>query len=191
MTCGQLQRIARDSADFARDADDAVQVGPVGRDFEVIDDVAAGAAEVFGKRLADLASSRRMSRPSTVLGQAEFLRRAHHAVRFDAADLADLDGEGRFAGLGGQGGARQDERHFVAGLEVLRPADDLPLALAVIDPADGELVRVGMLVSGDDLGDDDAVELAAELLRRLRPRGRAWSAARPVPRATSRNRRIV
>ena len=105
-----------------------------------------------------------MSNPSTSVPQAEFLRRTHHAVRLDPANLADLDGEGRLAWLGGQGGARQNERHLVAGLEILRPADDLPLALAVIHPANGELVGIRVLVFGDDLGDDDAFKLAAELL---------------------------
>ena len=39
---------------FARDADDAVQVGPVRRDFQIVNHIAAGAAQIFGERLADL-----------------------------------------------------------------------------------------------------------------------------------------
>ena len=78
-------------------------------------------------------------------------------MRLDPANLAHLDGKGRLAGLRGQSGARQNERHFVPGFEILRPADDLPLALAVIHPANGELVGIGVLVFGDDLGDDDAI----------------------------------
>ncbi len=81
--------------------------------------------------------------------------------------LPTLMVKGGFAGFGGQAGARQDERHLVAGLEILRPADDLPHALAVIHHADGELVGIGVLVLGDDLGDDHALELAAELLNAL------------------------
>ena len=128
---GSLQRIAGDRRDLARDADDAVQVRPVGRDFEIVDHVAAGAAEILGERLADLGvrAAGSAGRPPS-FGQAEFLRRTHHAVRLDAADLADLDGERRFvAGLRRQRRAGQDERHLVAGLEVLRAADDLAFAL--------------------------------------------------------------
>ena len=81
--------------------------------------------------------------------------------------LPTLIVKGASPGLAGRLCARQDQRHLVAGLEVLRPADDLALALAVIDAADGELVGVGVLVLGDDLGDDDAFEFAAELLHAL------------------------
>ena len=89
-------------------------------------------------------------------------------MRFHAANLADLDGE-RFlvAGFQRQRRAGQDERHFVAGLEILRAADDLAFARAVVDAAEGELVRAGMLVAGDDLRHDDAVERAGELLHAL------------------------
>jgi hypothetical protein len=89
-------------------------------------------------------------------------------VRFHAANLADLDGERlRFAGLERQGRAGQDERHLVAGLEILRAADDLAFARAVMDAAERELVGVRMLVARDDLGDDDAGKFAAEFLDAL------------------------
>jgi hypothetical protein len=61
----------------------------------------------------------------------------------------------------------QDERHLVARLEILRAADDLPLARAVIHAAERELVGVGMLVAGDDLRDHDAVERGGNLLHAL------------------------
>ena len=88
-------------------------------------------------------------------------------MRFDAANLADLDGDRRLAGFGGQGLAGQDQRDFVAGLEVLRAADNLPLASPVIDAAKGELVGIGMFVARDDLSDNYPFKLAAELLRAL------------------------
>jgi hypothetical protein len=97
-----------------------------------------------------------------VVGQPQFLAGTHHAVGFDAADFADFDGERASRRVGGEGGAGQDERDFVAGLEVLGAADDLAFALAVVDAADGEFIGVGMFVAGDDLGDDDAFELAGE-----------------------------
>ena len=50
---GQAQRVARQRADFARDADDAVPIGPIGRDFQIINHVARRPSEVFRERLAD------------------------------------------------------------------------------------------------------------------------------------------
>jgi len=50
---GNFQFVARDRRDFARDADDAVQVRPIRCDFQIIDHVAAAAAEKFRERLAD------------------------------------------------------------------------------------------------------------------------------------------
>src|ERR1035441_591322 len=47
--------------------------------------------------------------------------------------------------------------------EVLRAANDLALALTIVDTADGELVGIGVLVLGDDLGDYYPIEFAAEL----------------------------
>ena len=64
-------------------------------------------------------------------------------------------------GFSGSGEVGQDERDLVAGLVVLRAANDGALALAVVDLADGELVRAGHVIVREDLGDDDAVEFAA------------------------------
>src|SRR5882762_1288468 len=86
-------------------------------------------------------------------------------MRLDVADFADLDGERLgFASLQWQRSSRQDKRHLVAGFEILRATYDLALALAVIDAADGELVRIGMLVARDDLRHHDAVEFTSDLV---------------------------
>ena len=103
-----------------------------------------------------------------VVSQAQLLRRAHHAVRFDTANLADLDGEWfLLTGLQGQRCAGQDERDFVAGFEVLGAANDLALAFAVVHAAERELVGVGVFVLGDDLYHHYALELTAELVNTL------------------------
>jgi hypothetical protein len=76
-------------------------------------------------------------------------------------------------GLHRQRRAGQDQRHLVAGLEILRAANDLALARAVVHAADGKLVGVRMLVARDDLGHDHAVKIAAELLHALDLEARA------------------
>ena len=113
-------------------------------DLEVIDDIAAAAAEIFAERLADfrvLAQDEQAVFLFVTDGfgiEAEFLVRAKHPVRFHAANFPDLDGEWHFvARLHWQRRAGQDERHFVARLEILRAADDLAFARAIVDAADG------------------------------------------------------
>ncbi len=95
------------------------------------------------------------------------------------------------AGFGGKAVAGQDQRHFVAGLEVLRAADDLPFAAAIVDAAKGEFVGVGMLVAREDLGDDDAVEFAAKLLHALDFQAEHGQALGQFLRRSSRNGRIA
>ena len=87
---------------------------------------------------------------------------------------------GGWPGLAGRVLAGQNQRHFVAGLEILRAANNLPLAVSVVDAAEGQLVGVGMFVAGDDLGDDDAVEFAAEFLHTLDFQAEHGQALRPV-----------
>jgi hypothetical protein len=83
--------------------------------------------------------------------------------------------------VAGQLRAGQGERDLVALLEILRAADDLAHALAVVDLAEAQAVGVGMLHEGDDLADDevrrvdaggvDALDLRAgegELVQHLR-----------------------
>ncbi len=50
---------------------------------------------------------------------------------------------------------------------VLRAANDGALASAVIDLADGKLVRAGHGITREDLRDDDAVERAGDFLHAL------------------------
>ena len=158
----QAQRVAGQRADLAGDADDAIQVGPVGGDFQVINHVAARPAEILGERLAHAGVGREDEQSLDGVRQPQFLGGAHHAVGLDAANLAHLDRHGSFARLGGQRHAGQDQRDFIAGREILRAADDLPLAPAVLDAAHRELVGVGMLIACNDLRHHDAVTFAAD-----------------------------
>ena len=94
--------------------------------------------------------------------QAQLGGRAQHALGFDAANFSHFDGQRGFACFGRKSASRQDERHLVARLKILRTANDLALALAVVDAAERKLVGIRMLVAGDDLGDDDAVHFSAD-----------------------------
>ena len=162
---GDFERIPRHCRDFPCDADDAVEVGPVGRDFEVVHHIAGRAAKIFGERPAHLRVVAQDEQTVHRVGQTKFLRRTHHALAGDSKDLSLLDDEGLcLARLQRQRVVREDERDFVADFVVLRATNDGALAFAVIDLADRELVRAGHLVSSKDLGDDDALELAGEFL---------------------------
>ncbi|MEY3274856.1 MAG: hypothetical protein RL153_121, partial [Verrucomicrobiota bacterium] len=168
------QGVAGQRGDLTGDADDGVEVGAVGRDLEVEDDVGPGAAQVGGEGLAgeglgpEDEESILAGMADGVGVDAELVGGAHHAMGLDAADLADLDGEGLgVAGLGRERGSGKDEGNLVAGLEVLGSADDLALALSIVDAADGKAVGVGMGVPGKHMGDDDALELGGACLDAL------------------------
>ena len=60
--------------------------------------------------------------------------------------------------------SRQNERNLVACLEILGTTDNLPFTDAISDPAHRQLVGVGMFVAGNDLGHDDTLEIASNLL---------------------------
>ena len=49
---GKAQRTARNCADFARDADDAVPIGSVGRDLQIIHDIRSRPSQIFREWLA-------------------------------------------------------------------------------------------------------------------------------------------
>ena len=117
----------------------------------------------MGERLADLRVFGQNQQAVHRIRQAKFLRRTHHALADNAEDLAFLDDEWFvLARLQRQRVVRQDERHFVADLVVLRAANDRALAFAVIDLAHGELVRAGNRVPAEDLRHHDSRELTGD-----------------------------
>ena len=157
------QRFARQRRYFPGDADDAVPIRTVRRDFEIIHHVPRCAVEIFRKRFAQRRIGWENQEAVHLVGQAQFLGRTHHALTGDAEHFSFLDDERFFlAGLQRQREVRQDQRHLVAGVVVLCAADDRSLAPAVIDLADRQLVRSGHFVFGEDLGDDDAFKLASD-----------------------------
>src|SRR5687768_9609212 len=86
-----LQRVPGESADFTRDADERCEVGTVWGDFQIVNDIACGAAEMLRQRLADLSVGGQNEQTFCVFGKREFLGGTHHALRFNATEFADFD----------------------------------------------------------------------------------------------------
>ena len=129
----------------------AQQVGAVWRDFEFEEGIVQ--PHELGERLPHRGVGREDEEPLGVVGEAEFLRRAHHPRGIHPAELraGDLHPVRELrAGLG--------EGDLVPDLVVLRAANDLGLSLAGVDFADREAVGVGVLFGFEDLGDNDVVE---------------------------------
>jgi hypothetical protein len=93
-----------------------------------------------------------------IVGKLELHGRAEHAVRLGAADHALFEHHV----LAGNVGAGEGKDRLHAGDGVRRAADDVDdLAGAGVDPADLELIGVGMFLGGNDVGDDEILEPGA------------------------------
>src|SRR5687767_6050193 len=116
----------------------AEQIPAIRSDLEIEDRVPW---KDFTDRRADAGVWRENQQTFRVFGDREFFRAAKHALALDAAQFADLDFE-----ISGQHRARERERHFVADLIVLRPANNLPeRSRAIIDLANAESIGIRML----------------------------------------------
>ncbi len=146
--------------EIAGDADDPHRIGPVRRDREVEHDV------VEAEHLAHVGPERcvggQLEDAGVVVAEAELARRAQHALRHHAADLAPLDRE-----VAGEHCADAREGHDHARLDVRRAAHDPQLTVAEVDVGEPDLVGVGMRNDVEDLGDDDPVHVAAGFVDRL------------------------
>ena len=128
-----------------------------------------------------------------LVAQAELPARADHAVGHDPANLRALE-----RGAVGQHAARARNRHLLSGGQIGRAADDLDgLALAQLDTADREVIRVRMghpLQNPTDVDrreirpetlDDDVLEAAEfEPFRQLTVRRKRDELREPVERDT-------
>src|SRR5688572_9141698 len=119
------------------------------------------------ERLAHPGFGRENQQSFSILGDSQFLRRAEHSLRFDAAHFARLDGEGGLSSRSRQGAPRYRQRNLVADLIILCAANDLALALSVGHTTDRKTVRIRMFVAGENLGDDDSFKLTGLLLDAL------------------------
>ena len=148
---GDLQcpeRFFRQRRDFPRQAVVAEEIRAVRRDFDIENGVVR---EKLADRRANLRLGRQDEQTGRVLRDAEFFRAAKHPLRFHPAQFAFLDLE-----IARKDRARLGERHLVADIVVLCPANDLArLAAAIVDLADAEPVGIGMRRRSGDLCDDD------------------------------------
>ena len=168
---GQLnvEIAVEDGAGLAGHADHGQAVGTVGRDLAVEHSITR--AHVLGKRHAAGRVLGQDHDAGVVAAQAELARGAVHAHGHDAAELALLDLD-----VAGQLGADHGRDDVVAGLEVLRTADDLQrggVAVGVevlvthVDRAYIHMVAIGMRGLGENLGGHHVVEGLAHGIDRL------------------------
>ena len=94
-----------------------------------------------------------------IFAQQQFAGAAHHAARFHAADIAQL--QHIAAGGNDCAGPRQD--HLDAGPRIGGAADDLQRVLAIADRAKPQLVGIGMPVGGDDFADHEILQRCARI----------------------------
>ena len=146
----QLAEAAR--REIAGNAANAEAVGPVGGDGDI--DHRVGAAAIIGERHADRSVLGQLDDAIVLVGKPELALRAHHAAALYAANGADLE---HVTG-GRNDDAGQREHALEAGACVGGATHHLHRPLAGIDRQQLQLVGVGVLVGGDDLGDDERLE---------------------------------
>ena len=154
---------------LAGHADHGQAIGTVGRDLAVEHSITR--AHVLGKRHTAGRVLGQNHDAGVVATQAELARRAVHAHGHDAAKLALLDLD-----VAGQDSADHGRDDVVAGLEVLRAADDLQrsgiavgieVLVAHIDRAHIHVVAIGVRGLGEHLGGHHVVEGLAHGVDRL------------------------
>lgn len=168
---GQLnvEIAVEDGAGLAGHADHGQAIGAVGRNLAVEHGVAR--AHVLGKRHAAGRILGQDHDAGVVATQAELTRGAVHAHGHNAAKLALLDLD-----VAGKHGADHCRDDVVAGLEVLRAADDLQrngiavgveVLVAHVDRAHIHVVAIGVRGLGEHLGGHHVVEGLAHGVDRL------------------------
>ncbi|ABA47491.1 hypothetical protein BURPS1710b_1895 [Burkholderia pseudomallei 1710b] len=152
---GRGERRTGNRGGLARDAEHGQAIGLVRRQLDFEDRV------VEVQRLPDVLAHGRAfgqdHQAAVVFGKLQFARRAEHPLALDAAQLRQLDREGRAAFFGGrQLRADERDRHLDARRDIRRAADDLQRrAGAGVDLANVELVGIRMLDHLEHAADDD------------------------------------
>ena len=138
-----------DGVDLAGDSVDGHRVGPVGGYLELEHLVCDG--KVVGERLPDRQPVGQHDDARVVLSYPELVLGEDHPARPDAAQL----GLAQLAAVGHYG-AGQGHRHGLAGRDVGGATDDRAgFALARLDHAHAEAIRVGMPLGLEHASDDE------------------------------------
>ena len=144
--------------EIARDAEHAHAIGPVGRDRHVEH---GRNVAVIGERRADRGIIGQFDDPVMLLAQFEFAHRAHHPVRFDAADCALA----QFHPVRGHDRTGQAEHALHARTRIRRAAHDLQgLRTAGGNAQHLQFVGVGVRAGGQHFGHAETGELFRRVL---------------------------
>ena len=135
----------------ARDAMHAGAILPVGREIDFQHGIAESGPRGVG--LADRRVGRQLHDAVVILRELQLGRRAQHAAALDAADSADAERDG----LAGNEGTRRREHADQSRARIRRAAHHLHrrAAIAGIDHADPQAIRIGMLLGGDHARDGE------------------------------------
>ncbi len=147
--------------EVAGDAAHAEAIGAVRRHLDVEHGIVE--PDRLGEGLADGEPGGQLDDAFAILGQAQLVARAQHAVRGDAADRAGLEHD---AGARNER-ARRREHAEHAGARIGRAAHHLDLARAGIDDAELELVGVGMRLGLDHARDPERRQVLGAVLDAL------------------------
>ena len=152
----QPHRCTDQRRQLARDAEVRKRVGAVGGDVDLEDGV--GQAQHLVERLPQRSAGREDQEPGVIVGEPELARRAEHAAALDAAELRRLDGQ-----PARQHRPRPRHGNDVARRIVLRSAQNLMDAGAVVHLADAQVIAALDGLARDDLRDDHARPEGARL----------------------------
>jgi hypothetical protein len=148
-----LERAEAGRREIAGDAMDAGGVGTVRRQVDLDDRVVEMRVGREGR--ADRRISRQVDDAIMLIRQLKLALGAHHAVAFNAADLADRQRHVDAGHIGAGSGEGADQPGPCIG----RAADDLDgLAVTGVDGENLQLVGVGMPVCRQHLGNDERLE---------------------------------
>lgn len=155
---------------FARQADHAQSVRPVGGHFHVIDDVVE--AQGLGQRRSGFGAS--LPRAGTrgkvhdllfavriALGQIQFIGPADHARRPDAADLGRRQDHGLALPVPAHAGADLGKSDELAFAQITAAANHLQLFRTDVHGREAQFVGVGVLGQSNDPADHHHIQILA------------------------------
>ena len=148
------------SGQIARHADVRRGVHTVGRESD-LDQIVVLDMQVFPGRHAHGSVCRKFHDAVVRSPDAQFVLGAEHAQRLHAADLRTLDLELLVAAVGVEHRTDRGAEHLESRPAVGRAADDLQrLGGPHVDCGQVQVVRIGMIGTGQDLADDNALKAA-------------------------------